>query len=431
MLPRMIGRHEASPESGTTMTGQSYHNVASPASAMDRALDAGGGIVRFAPSWVPRAFCTPGRRIRLHPDDYFPFEQTRGGIDERWLASAIRADNGPLTGPYEGLSLVVDTEGVLIPFDEFVGHHKGELIGDTLWARHGAWPMYSKFFDNQQALPFHVHHRDHHAALVDKPGKPEAYYYPPHMNNHLGEQPISFLGLQPETTQKQVKERLMRFGEGGDNRITDLARGYRTQLGTGWDIPAGVLHAPASVCTYEPQVACDVFCMCESWSNNREVPEELLWKDVPTDRRGDFDFIVELLDWEKNVDPQFVSNRFMAPYPTAQSTSDGNAAYAEKWIVYRSSRFSAKELTVRPGQTVTITDRAAYGAIVLQGSGRLGRHDVAAATLIRYGQLSQDEFFVSDSAARAGVSVSNRGATDDLVILKHFGPGNQELDLNA
>jgi hypothetical protein len=171
--------------------------------------------------------------------------------------------------------------------------------------------------------------------------------------------------------------------------------------------------------------------MCESWSNNREVPEELLWKDVPTDRRGDFDFIVELLDWEKNVDPHFVSNRFMAPYPTAQSTSDGNAAYVEKWIVYRSSRFSAKELIVRPGQTVTITDHAAYGAIVVQGNGRLGRHDVSAATLIRYGQLSQDEFFVSDRAARAGVSVSNRGATDDLVILKHFGPGNQELGLNA
>ena len=169
--------------------------------------------------------------------------------------------------------MVVDPGGVLIPFDDFVSHHKGELIGDGLWAKHGAWPMYSKFFDNLQALPFHVHHRDHHAALVDKPGKPEAYYYSPHMNNHLGEQPISFLGLQPETTKEQVKEHLMRFGEGGDNRITDLARGYRTQLGTGWDIPAGVLHAPASVCTYEPQVACDVFCMCESWSNNREVPE--------------------------------------------------------------------------------------------------------------------------------------------------------------
>jgi hypothetical protein len=67
--------------------------VTTTASQMDRALEAGAGIVRLAPTWVPRSFCTPGRRIRLHPDDYFPFEEGRGGIDERWLSSAC----GPTT----------------------------------------------------------------------------------------------------------------------------------------------------------------------------------------------------------------------------------------------------------------------------------------------------------------------------------------------
>ena len=413
------------------MIDGAYENVQSSASGMDRALSEGSGIVRLAPTWVPRAFCTPGRRIRLHPDDYFPFEQNRGGIDERWLASAVRADNGPLTGPNEGLSLVIDPDGGLLPFDDFVGHHKAELIGSRLWDKHEKWPMYSKFFDNQQALPFHVHHTDEKAALVDKPGKPEAYYYSPHMNNHLGDQPISFLGFQSEVSKEQVKERLMRFRDGGDNRITDLARGYRTQLGTGWDVPAGVLHAPASVCTYEPQAACDVFCMCESWSNNREVPEELLWKDVPADHHGDFDFIVDLLDWEKNIDPFFVSNRFMTPYSTEQSKADGETAYVEKWIVFRSPHFSAKELTVKPGQTIKVTDTDAYGTIVVQGNGTIGSHNTTAATLIRYGQLSQDEFFVSDKAARGGVTITNHSATDDLVLLKHFGPENSELGLHV
>lgn len=414
------------------MPNGAYEKVAATASAMDRALDAGRGIVRFAPAWVPRAFCTPGRRIRLHPDDYFPFEQERGGIDERWLASAVRADNGPKTGEHEGLSLVVDPDGgALLPFDEFVGHHGADLIGARLWDRHRAWPMYSKFFDNQQALPFHVHHTDEKAALVDKPGKPEAYYYSPHMNNHLGDQPISFFGFQPDVTKEQVKERLERFRHGGDNRITDLALGYRTQLGTGWDIPSGVLHAPASIATYEPQAACDVFCMCESWSNNREVPEELLWKDVPADKHGDLDFIISLLEWELNVDPHFVQNRFMVPYSTEQSLADGETAYREKWVVFRSPHFSAKELTVLPGQTVTITDRDAYGMIVVQGQGVFGGHEVAAATLIRFGQLSQDEFFVSEAAARSGVQITNRSSTDDLVILKHFGPENEELGLRV
>ena len=223
----------------------------------------------------------------------------------------------------------------------------------------------------------------------------------------------------------------MRFRDGGDNRITDLSRGYRTQLGTGWDIPAGVLHAPASICTYEPQAACDVFCMCESWSNNREVPEELLWKDVPPAHHGDFDFIIDLLDWEKNIDPFFVTNRFMAPYSTEGSKADGEVDYVEKWIVFRSTYFSAKEITVRPGRTVTIKDSDAYGTIIVQGNGTFGTHDAAAATLIRYGQLSQDEFFVSEKAAREGVTISNHSATDDLVILKHFGPENTELGLHV
>ncbi len=36
-----------------------------------KALEQGKGIVRLAPTWVPRSFCVPGRRIKLHPDDYY------------------------------------------------------------------------------------------------------------------------------------------------------------------------------------------------------------------------------------------------------------------------------------------------------------------------------------------------------------------------
>ena len=93
--------------------------------------------------------------------------------------------------------------------------------------------MYSKFFDNQFPLPLHVHHRDEHAAALGKKGKPEAYYFPPQLNSHLGELGVTFFGLHPETTKAQVAERLARFAAGGDNRITELSRGYRIQLGTG------------------------------------------------------------------------------------------------------------------------------------------------------------------------------------------------------
>lgn len=404
-----------------------YENVRTDVASFDAVLNGYDGVLPLAPVWVPRAFCTPGRRIRLHPDDYFPLGKERGGIDERWLASAIRAENGPKTDPYEGLSLVVAPDGGVIPFDELISHFKGEIIG-THWEKHGAWPMYSKFFDNLFPLPFHIHHRDEHAALVGKPGKPEAYYFPPEMNNHGGEFPYTFFGLHPETTREEVKAKLAGFLRGGDNGITELSRAYRLTPGTGWDVPAGVLHAPGSLCTYEPQAACDVFAMTESWSNNREVPDELLWKDVPEERVGDLDFIVDLIDWELNVDSNFWSNRYTPPVETTSSRIASDHRYIEKWITYRSASFSAKELTVRPGGVARIADEDPYGLIAVAGAGTINGQQISAATTLRYGEYSSDEFYVTAAALAGDVEIRNPSATADLVVLKHFGPGNSELE---
>jgi hypothetical protein len=82
---------------------------------------------------------------------------------------------------------------------------------------------------------------------------------------------------------------------------------------------------------------------------------------------------------------------------------------------------------VWPGATVTVTDTDAYGLIVVQGQERIGIHDVGSATAIRFGELSNDELFVSEAAALAGVPIVNGSSCQDLVMLKHFGPGNRSL----
>ena len=45
---------------------------------------------------------------------------------------------------------------------------------------------------------------------------------------------------------------------------------------------------------------------------------------------------------------------------------------------------------------------------------------------LKYGQMTKDELFVSYNAAKAGVTITNKSETEDLVMLKHFGPGNSE-----
>lgn len=394
-----------------------------------RAIDQGDGIVRLAPTWVPRSFCVPGRRIKLHPDDYYALGGARGGIDERWFASTTLADNGPLTGEHEGLSWIVVTEGNSVRrvlLRDAVEHVGADLIGERLWTAHHGWPMYSKFFDNKGALPHHIHHGPEHAANVGQTEKPEAYFFPVQVNNHGGNFPYTFFGLNPGTTRDQVKQALIDFVK-GDNRLTNLSRAYRLTPGTGWNVPPGVLHAPGSLCTYEPQKASDVFAMYQSLVGDQVVPEEFLWKDCPPDRQGDFDYLIEVMDWEKNVDPDFQRHHFMAPQPAhdpEQMQADG---YLENWICYRSEAFSAKELTVFPGHTAIIRDSAAYGMIMMQGHGTFGSWPVETPVLIRHGQLTHDEYFVSEAAAVDGVRVVNPSPTDPLVMLKHFGPQNPDL----
>ena len=390
-----------------------------------RAFLEGEGIVRLAPTWVPRTFGRPAGRLRLHPDDHRALGAHRGAIVERWLASTTPADNGPLTPPGEGLSMVVseDRWGTsLTPLRDAIAASGVEYLGAASWSKDGGWPVLTKFFDYADGLPFHLHQDDARAGLVGRRGKPEAHYFPAQMNPHYGTFPYAFLGLAPGVTEDQVRSRLERLGS-GETRITELSLGYRLRTGTAWDVPPGVLHGPGSLCTYEPQRASDVFAMLERVAGADVLPESAVWKDAPTDRHGDVEYLLELIDWEKNPDPTFTAHRFMEPIDLVPVDDQPDAGFVDRWIVYRSGDFSAKELTVRPGREITISDPGAYGLVVIAGHGRIGVHEAAATVSSRFGQLTSDEFFVGYGTATSGVRISNGSRTDDLVLLRHFGHG--------
>jgi len=50
--------------------------------------------------------------------------------------------------------------------------------------------------------------------------------------------------------------------------------------------------------------------------------------------------------------------------------------------------------------------------------------------MMRYGQLTYDEFFVTEDAAKTDVKITNLSKADPIVMLKHFGPGNPDLKMN-
>lgn len=93
--------------------------------------------------------------------------------------------------------------------------------------------------------------------------------------------------------------------------------------------------------------------------------------------------------------------------------------------------FSAKELTVFSGISINIKDTGAYGLITLQGHGRLNSINIETPAMIRFGELTRDEFFVPYLTAMAGVTVENTGF-EPLVILKTFGPDcNHDMPSNT
>jgi hypothetical protein len=387
-------------------------------------FERGKGILRMVPNFVPRRFSQAGQRLRLDPDDYYALGTERGSIKERWFSSVIPAMNGPLAPPDEGMSYI-DTTGQIEDktlFRDVVDELAVDLIGEELFEKFGGWPMYSKFFDFGLPLFHHLHLNDEAAARVGRIGKPESYYFPPQLNNHLGDFPVTYFGFDPDVTKEMVRERLLDY-ENRDTRITELSRAYRVVLGTGWYMPPGVLHAPGSVLTYEPQWNSDVNSVYENITAGEIYSYEFLVENVPEDRKRNVDYIISFMDWDKNVDPHFRQHYFRPPLACPHS----NDQLTEKWISYANDYICAKELTVMQGQTVTVKDDAAYGCIIIQGHGKFGVYDAEAAIMLRFGQLSADEYFVSESAAKEGVEISNHSQWEPMVILKHFGPNHPDM----
>jgi hypothetical protein len=396
-------------------------------SGVRRAVDAGAGVLRLEPCWVPRSFLVPGRRLKLHPDDLYAFGGHRGGINERWFCSTTRASNGPLTGKDEGLSYVRLDDGTRFLLKDAVESAGDLLIGADVMGREGGWNLLCKFFDNMGPIPHHMHQNDEFAQKVGQKGKPEAYYFPPQYNQVENNFPYTFMGLEPGTQKEDVRRCLERWDQ-GENGILNHSRAYRLEVGAGWQIDPGILHAPGSLVTYEPQVSSDVFAMFQSQVEGRTVDRSLLTKDVPPEYHYDLDYLVSMLDWEGNVNPEFGKTNKVFPkpvWPMPQMEAEG---YRELWVTYGRSHYSAKELTVLPKRKATVRDAAAYGLILTQGYGKFGKHGVATPAMIRFGEMTEDELFVTADAARQGVVVENLSDTEPLVVLKHFGPRNPDAE---
>ena len=143
------------------------------------------------------------------------------------------------------------------------------------------------------------------------------------------------MGLEPGTTKADVRTCLENWNK-GDNGILDLSKAYRLKRGTGWLIPAGRAARPRLAVHLRAAVGLATCSACTSrWSKAAKCPGRCWSRTCPKDKHQDLDFIIEQLDWEKNVDPHFKEHNYLEPIVDKARSGPG---YTDRWIVYGTVR---------------------------------------------------------------------------------------------
>lgn len=392
---------------------------------VEQEIERTGGIFRLAPTWVGRpGIIQPGRRLKLQDD----FISQEVAVNERWLASVTYADNGVYNERLpedHGLSYLV------------IGNHRVQLrdaiacAGDLL-LNGKKWDVLSKFFDNQHRIPHHMHPCDQHVrpGLL---GKPESYYFPYELNLNRNRFPATPLGVDASYSDDQILAYLAHYFR-GDNHLTDLANTVNLIPGTGWFMPPCTLHAPGSLVTYELQAASDVSCIPESRVNDMPMPPDLIDRDLPVTIAKDgweavCRYMLSMIRCPNSGNSENFRQQFFRPPVVTRSDDAGEQSF----VIYRCGKasearnpdlYSAKRTYVHSGSVLELQERAAFGAIVLGGHGRIwveGKEPVSIETVSLFptrDTLGGDEIFVA--ACAAGRLRVRCDSMERLALYQHF-----------
>ncbi|MCR4333504.1 MAG: hypothetical protein NUV60_00565 [Patescibacteria group bacterium] len=322
---------------------------------------------------------------------------------ELWILSTVEAENAVrVTG--EGLTKIKIFEEE-VPLAD-LRHVAESLLFGEYAAR---WPL-TKILDiggkevatsfgttEIPPIPVHVHGGNIVHGSVNKPGKSEAYFFPPTdippYNKKLSV--ITRIGLKEGVTKEDIKQRLHSFGK--DDSMYELLNEFPILPNTGWTVPEGVLHAPGPYLTFEVQLPQDDYNN-GSWRLGERLSEkerekkyeEHVLRGLPSED----DFIEKVLDWETTSDPELAKKYFHTP----KRIDSGD--WGERHQIFF-DMFYGEEWKIFPGKTLTLAPKKEpQGGIVWSGEGDINGNKIA--------QDGMNEFLV---IPHTEVKVKNTGTT--------------------
>ena len=235
------------------------------------------------------------------------------------------------------------------------------------------WPVYSKFFDNMGPIPHHMHQSHEYAKLVGQEGKPESYYFPPQLNNVDNNFAYTFMGLEPGTTKDDVRKCLEELEQGRQRHPRPLA-GVPPQARHRLADPARRAACPRLAVHLRAAMGIDVFGMFQSMVEGRDVPWELLVKDVP--RRST---TTSTTSSASSTGRRTSIRTSRSTTTWSRSSQRKRAGYIDKWIVYGTSTASSssapRSSPSNRARSARIKDPGASSWITVQGKGRIGKLD--------------------------------------------------------
>lgn len=380
---------------------------------IEKALEAGNGILRLNPAWVARNFLPPGKRLGLAEDAYDKGQ--RGWITERWLASTTKADNA--IGPEdEGLSYL-NIEGASITLKEAIDLLGTIIMGKEYSRSHNGLGRLPKIYDFGDRIPYHIHQMQKDAVKVGRKSKDEAYYFPEGVD--VGPHPETFFGVHPYIYDQKKFDILLPYLEDwNSDLILKHSRAYQNTPGEGFILPSGILHAPGTAVTIELQEDSDVFSMLQALAGGKIISKELLYKDISKQDREKYKerAVLDQINWKDSADPYFYENYHLEPQLIEEQERG-----REYWIYYGTNKFSGKKLVVEPGGEFTSKDNGVYNIVAWKGKGIYG------GNVIEAGNFGLDELMVTHDCALKPLIIKNTG-NDELIIFKFFGPDiNKDL----
>ena len=270
------------------------------------ALKAANGILRLAPTWVPRSFLTPGRRLKLHPDDLYAF----GAQPRRHRRALVRLHHagrqrrrdcrtkGSATSSTTA-SRRSRSRDAIEPRRRDA--HRRRRSGSKYKQLAGLLASSSTTWGRSRITCTRTTSRPSSSASKASRSPTTSRRS---STTSATTSPTRSWASSPARPRRDVRQCLENWNK-GDNGILDLRKAYRLKPGTGWLVAAvrparsGFARAPTSRSGAATSSACT-----SRWSKAATCRGRCSSRTCPKEKHKDLDFIVDQLDWEGNVDPE-------------------------------------------------------------------------------------------------------------------------------